>query len=53
MLKYIHDVRLGAERSGNWKLYDEQFRLKLVSDPNKSWGNIDTELWVMYMGGNV
>ena len=52
-LKYAHDVRLGAERSGNWKSYDEQFRLKLVSNPAKSWGDIDTELWVMYMGGTL
>ena len=51
MLKYMHDVRIGSDRSGNWKAYDEQFRLKLVSDPTKSWGEIDPELWLLYMGG--
>lgn len=51
MLKYMHDVRTGAGRSSGWKIYDEQFRLKLAMDPTKSWSAIDTELWVMYMVG--
>lgn len=51
MLKYMHDVRTGADRSAGWKLYDEQFRLKIAMDPAKSWASVDSELWVMYMVG--
>ncbi|KAK6179792.1 hypothetical protein SNE40_012069 [Patella caerulea] len=51
MLKYISTIRLGASRirTMGWKTYDEQFRLKLANDPSGSWGNIDYELWLLYM----
>ena len=51
LLKYLHSIRLGASRfSGQgWKLYDEQFRLKKASNPASSWGEMDTELWLLYM----
>lgn len=45
MLKYMHDVRTGTDRSAGWKLYDEQFRLKIAMDPAKSWVSFDLELW--------
>ena len=51
LLKYMHDVRLGASRIRGlgWKEYDEQFRLKMSANPTKSWENIDQELWLLYM----
>ena len=51
LLKYLHSIRLGASRfSGQgWILYDEQFRLKKASNPASSWGEMDTELWLLYM----
>lgn len=55
LLKYMHLVRLASSRCavGNmgWKNYDEQFRLRKVSDPSSSWGVVDTELWLLYIGG--
>jgi len=58
LLKYMHLVRLASSRYvvGNmgWKNYDEQFRLRKVSDPSNSWGVVDTELWLLYIGsGNI
>lgn len=51
LLKYMHDIRLGASRIRGlgWKDYDEQFRLKMSSNPTKSWEEIDQELWLLYM----
>ena len=51
LLKYLHSIRLGASRiSGQgWKVSDEQFRLKKASNPASSWGEMDTELWLLYM----
>ena len=51
LLKYLHSIRLGASRfSGQgWILYDEQFRLRKASNPASSWGEMDTELWLLYM----
>lgn len=55
LLKYMSMIRLGATRSINtlgFKMYDEQYRLRKSQDPLSSWGNIDVELWLLYMGGN-
>lgn len=51
LLKYLNTVRLGATRIRGlgWKEYDEQFRLKVAADPNKSWDSVDQELWLMFM----
>lgn len=51
VLKYIQVLRLGANRvqGMGWKTYDEQFRYKMSIDPSKDWGNIDQELWLLYM----
>lgn len=38
MLKYMRDIRLAASRSHHWYKYDEQFRLRRVSNPAMSWG---------------
>lgn len=51
MLKYMHDVRTGDDRSADWKLYDEQYRLKIAMDPAKLLASVDAELLVMYMVG--
>lgn len=51
MLKYMYDVRIGVDRLVGWKLYDEQFQLKIVMDFVKFWVLVDFELWVMYMVG--
>ncbi|KAK3099696.1 hypothetical protein FSP39_008146 [Pinctada imbricata] len=47
ILKYMHDVRVGAERGGNFIKYDEQFRLRQSFEPSASWENIDSELWLI------
>ena len=55
IIKYISTIRLGAKRHGgmNWSRYDQQFRLRLAADPmSMSFGKIDYELWLIYMGGN-
>lgn len=53
LLKYLHDVRLGASRCGEgdlgWKKYDEQFRLRRSIDPTIEWSKVDYELWLMFM----
>lgn len=32
MLKHIRDIRIAANRSYSWYKYDEQFRLRPISD---------------------
>ena len=51
LFKYMHTVRLGAKRSSGlgFKFYDEQYRLRKVSNPSSSWGIVDQELWLLYM----
>lgn len=51
ILKYMNDVRLAASRSGNlgFKEYDQQFRLKMAKNPTKPWGEVDSELWLMFV----
>ena len=50
LLKYMSSIRLGAKRSAvGWKLYDEQFRLRMSQDPANSWAVVDQELWLFYM----
>lgn len=51
LLKYFHNIRLGAKRclGLGWKSYDEQFRLKIAQNPQMDWGIIDQELWLLYM----
>ena len=48
----MHDVKLGASRSTGlgWREYDQQFRLKKKPRlPSTSWGQVDQELWLIYM----
>lgn len=54
LLKYMNVVRLGASRVRGlgWKSYDEQFRLKMNTDPTKPWDIIDQELWLLFMGNS-
>ena len=52
VLKYINTIRTGAKRHVGlgWKNYDEQFRLRLASNPvSMPFGKIDYELWLLYM----
>jgi hypothetical protein len=44
-------VRLGASRCANlnWKMYDEQYRLRKAQDPASSWSLVDYELRLIYM----
>lgn len=48
LLKYLHDIRLGASRCGEgdlgWKKYDDQFRLRRSIDPTKEWYKVNYEL---------
>ena len=48
----MHDVKLGASRSTGlgWREYDQQLRLKKKARlPSTSWGQVDQELWLIYM----
>lgn len=51
LLKYMHSIRLGYSRHGGmgWKIYDEQFRLRMAYAPSMKWSDIDNELWLVYM----
>lgn len=55
LLKYMQLIRLGANRcaSLNWKLYDEQYRLRKAQEPSSSWANVDTKLWLFVMQPSV
>jgi hypothetical protein len=50
-LKYMYNVRLAAERGSGtgWILYDEQYRLLKVRPPFSLWGEVDMELWLLYV----
>jgi hypothetical protein len=48
LIKYMRDIRIAAGRSPGWYKYDEQYRLKKQSDPQSSWGIINSELWLLY-----
>ena len=48
-LKYMHDIRLGSQRSQGWLTYDEQYRLRASINQNTDWGVVDPELWMIYM----
>jgi hypothetical protein len=43
----MNTVRLGAKRCGTndfgWKQYDEQFRLRMIENPNANWAIVDVE----------
>lgn len=56
LLKYMNTVRLAAKRCGTnnfgWKNYDEQFRLKMAADPTNKWGDVDVELWLLYINSS-
>lgn len=51
LLKYMRDVRLAASRCSNLGFmdYDQQFRLKRARHPTGSWGEVDSELWLLYI----
>jgi hypothetical protein len=50
-LKYMYSVRLAAERGfgTGWVTYDEQFRLRKSRSPTSAWGDVDIELWLIYV----
>ena len=52
LLKYMRDIRLAATRSNYWFSYDEQFRLRIASQPHLSWGIINQELWLLYISNS-
>lgn len=41
----MHEVRVGAQNSNGWVLYDEQFRLIIAHNPSQ---DLDNELWLLY-----
>ena len=55
LLKYMSDVRLGAQRSSSfgWKPYDEQCRLRKACNPMNSWDIVDVELWLLYLSSST
>ncbi|XP_038055106.1 uncharacterized protein LOC119727323 [Patiria miniata] len=48
LLRYAEIIRTAHIQfpGQGWKVYDEQFRLKQEADPPRSWGQIDSELWL-------
>lgn len=56
LLKYFNNIRIAAKRCGaynmGWKTYDENFRFKIAQHPHSSWGDIDLELWLMFVNQN-
>lgn len=48
-LKYMHDIRLGSQRSQGRLTYDEQYRLRAPINPTLDWGLVNAELWTLYM----
>ena len=48
LLKYAEIVRMAAIQfpGFGWRRYDEQFRLGQESNPSRSWGCLDSELWI-------
>ena len=55
ILKYMNVVRLAAKQhpGTGWRSYDQQFRLRLATDPTGiSFARIDYELWLLYIGGS-
>ena len=53
ILKYLKDIRLAAARSNSGFLeYDQQFRLRMAQNPSKSWAEVDSELWLLYIVPN-
>ena len=51
LLKYMNNIRLAEKRHKGlgWYYYDQQFRLRMGRDPSRSWGKIDSELWLLYI----
>jgi hypothetical protein len=49
MLAYMHTIISAAENNTGtgWKLYDEQFHLKISQHPEMSLSTVDNHLWVM------
>lgn len=48
----MHEVRVGAQNSNGWVLYDEQFRLMIAHNPSQDWEIQDNELWLLYTTAN-
>ena len=54
LLKYMKDLRMAACRSPEgFKDYDQQFRLKMEKDPTRSWAEVDSELWILFILPNI
>ena len=54
LLKYMKDLRMAACRSPEgFKDYDQQFRLKMEKDPTRSWAEVDSELWLLFILPNI
>ena len=51
IIKHMRNVRLAASRvSGiGWSIYDEQYRLRKARFPHSFWGDVDMELWLLYV----
>ena len=50
-LKYMYNVRLAAERGygTGWVTYDEQLSIRKARCPTSAWGDVDMELWLIYV----
>ena len=55
LLKYAEIIRTASIQFPGlgWKAYDEQFRLRQEANPNRSWGEIDYELWLTVAAASV
>jgi hypothetical protein len=48
---YAHCALGFGVRGLAWKIYDEQFRLKMNMDSTTCWDAVNQELWLLYMVG--
>ena len=55
LLKYSEIIRTASIQfpGQGWKTYDEQFRMKQATNPARSWGNLDVELWLTVVAVSV
>ncbi|XP_078502436.1 uncharacterized protein LOC144756516 [Lissotriton helveticus] len=51
LFKYMDIIRKAQMQFGGfaWLSYDEEFRARVSANPEKSWGEVDQELWVQWM----
>ena len=51
LMIYMKIIRFAADHfvGYGWRTYDVMFRLAIVSDPERTWGQVDQNLWALYV----